>query len=54
MPDCIELCDFLPGLTDFSWYMIPKTGKMYQMNKKCTKWQLSFPNHNKIFQMAMK
>jgi hypothetical protein len=26
------------GLPDFSWYMIPKPEKMYQMNKKCTKW----------------
>jgi hypothetical protein len=27
-----------PGLPDFSWYMIPKPQKMYQMNTKCTKW----------------
>jgi hypothetical protein len=27
------------GLPDFSWYMIPKPEKMYQMNTKCTKWQ---------------
>jgi hypothetical protein len=26
------------GLPDFSWYMIPKPEKMYQMNSKCTKW----------------
>jgi hypothetical protein len=26
------------GLPDFSWCMIPKPEKMYQMNTKCTKW----------------
>jgi hypothetical protein len=41
----LEACAFSPGLPDFSWCMIPKPGKMYQMikkmyqmNKKCTKW----------------
>jgi hypothetical protein len=28
---------FLPGLPDFSWYIISKPGKIYQMNTKCTK-----------------
>jgi hypothetical protein len=27
-----------PGLPDFSWYMIPKLEKMYQVNTECTKW----------------
>jgi hypothetical protein len=27
------------GLPDFSWYMIPKPEKMYQINTKCTKLQ---------------
>jgi hypothetical protein len=27
-----------PGLPDFSRRMIPKAGKMYQMNSKYTKW----------------
>jgi hypothetical protein len=26
------------GLPDFSWYMIPKPEKMYQMNTKYTEW----------------
>jgi hypothetical protein len=25
------------GLPDFSWYVIPKPEKMYQINIKCTK-----------------
>jgi hypothetical protein len=33
----IKLTSLLPGLPDFSWCMIPKPGKMYQMNTKCTK-----------------
>jgi hypothetical protein len=28
---------FRPGLPDFSWYIIPKPEKMYQMNTKFTK-----------------
>jgi hypothetical protein len=30
-----------------------KTGKMYQINTKCTKWSLNIPNVCKIFQMAI-
>jgi hypothetical protein len=26
------------GLPDFSWFMLPKQEKMYQINAKCTKW----------------
>jgi hypothetical protein len=26
------------GLPDFSWCMIPKQEKMYQINTNCTKW----------------
>jgi hypothetical protein len=29
---------WIAGLPDFSWCMIPKPEKMYQMNTKCTKW----------------
>jgi hypothetical protein len=29
---------FIPGLPDYSWYMIPKPEKMYRLNTKCTKW----------------
>jgi hypothetical protein len=32
------------GLPDFSWDMIPKTEKNYQMNTKCTKWSWNIPN----------
>jgi hypothetical protein len=31
-----------------------KTGKMYQMNTKCTEWSLNISNLHKIFQMAIK
>jgi hypothetical protein len=31
-----------------------KTGKMYQMNTKCTKWSKNIPTVCKIFQMAIK
>jgi hypothetical protein len=43
-----------PGLPDFSWYMIPKLEKMYQMNTKYNKWSKNIPNVRKIFQMAIK
>jgi hypothetical protein len=36
------------GLPDFSWYVIPKPEKVYQINTKCTK------NGHKISQMAAK
>jgi hypothetical protein len=28
----------VPGLPDFSWYKIPKRGKIYQMTTKYSKW----------------
>jgi hypothetical protein len=31
-----------------------KTGKMHQMNTKCTKWSYNFQNVCKIFQMIIK
>jgi hypothetical protein len=34
--------------------MVPKPGKMYQMNTKCTKWPYNIPNICKIFQIAIK
>jgi hypothetical protein len=40
-----------PGLPDFYWYMIPKPGKVYQMNTKCTKCTQNVPNGHKISQM---
>jgi hypothetical protein len=46
--------DLGTGLPDFYWYSIPKTGKMYQMNTKFTKWPQNLPNLSKIFQMAIK
>jgi hypothetical protein len=39
------------GLPDFSWYMIPKQEKMYQMNTKYTKWSQNIPKVEKILQM---
>jgi hypothetical protein len=44
----------LPGLPDFSWYMIPKSEKMYQMNTKCTVWSLNIPKVHEILQMVIK
>jgi hypothetical protein len=35
------------GLPDFSWYKIPKRGKIYQMTTKCTKWPLNISNSSK-------
>jgi hypothetical protein len=29
---------FAPGLPDFSWFKIPKRGKLYQISTKYTKW----------------
>jgi hypothetical protein len=34
--------------------MIPKPGKMYQMNTKCTEWSENIPNVCKISQMSVK
>jgi hypothetical protein len=31
-----------------------KNRKMYQMNKKCTKWSLNITNVHKMFKMAIK
>jgi hypothetical protein len=42
------------GLPDFSWYIIPKQEKMYQMNAKCTKWSQNIPKVRKILQMDIK
>jgi hypothetical protein len=35
--------EFYSGLPDFSWYMIPKPEKMYQMNTECTKMVIKYP-----------
>jgi hypothetical protein len=43
-----------PGLPDYSWYMIPKQEKMYQMNTKRTKWSYNIPNALKMSQIAIK
>jgi hypothetical protein len=37
-----------PGLSDFSWYNIPKRGKIYQISIKYTKWPYNRPNGHKI------
>jgi hypothetical protein len=41
-------------LPDFFLVQDTKTGKIYQMNTKCTKWSLDIPIVRKIFQMAIK
>jgi hypothetical protein len=38
----------------FSMVHDTKTGKMYQINTKCTKWSQNIPNVRKIFQMEIK
>jgi hypothetical protein len=37
------------GLPDFSWHNIPARGKIYQINKKYTKWALNISNGFKIY-----
>jgi hypothetical protein len=43
-----------PGLPDFSWCMIPKPEKMYQINTKCSKWSKNIPNVHKGLLMSIK
>jgi hypothetical protein len=45
---------FRTGLPEFSWYVLPKPGKMCQINTKCTKWSENFPNVRKVIQMVIK
>jgi hypothetical protein len=45
---------FAPGWTDFSWYNIPKWGKIYQSTTKYTKSTENIPNARKIDQMSTK
>jgi hypothetical protein len=42
------------GLPDFSWYNIPKRGKIYQITIKYTKWPQNIPNCRKVDPMAIK
>jgi hypothetical protein len=46
--------DSAAGLPDFSWDMIPKLEKMYQMNTKCTIWSKNISKVCEILQMAIK
>jgi hypothetical protein len=39
-------------LPDFSWYNVPKRGKIYQITIKYTKWPQNVPNGRKIHQMV--
>jgi hypothetical protein len=43
-----------PGLPDFSWHNIPKTGKINQMTIKFTKFPQNLPNFHKIYQISTK
>jgi hypothetical protein len=45
---------FAAGLPDFSWYKIPKWGKMYQVTTKYNKWAQHILNGRKIDQMVIK
>jgi hypothetical protein len=49
--DCRSSPRCWPGLPDFSWYVIPKPEKMYQMSTKWIEWS---KNVSKIFQMVIK
>jgi hypothetical protein len=49
-----RLWEDLGRLPDFSWYNIPKLGKMYQITIKYPKWPQNIPNDLKIDQMAIK
>jgi hypothetical protein len=40
----------MQGLPDFSWYNIPKRGKMYQITIKYIKWPQNISNGHKIYQ----
>jgi hypothetical protein len=40
-------------LPDFSWYSIPKRGKIYPIITKLHKWPCNIPNDSKIFQKAI-
>jgi hypothetical protein len=42
------------GLPDFSWYNIPKRGKIYQITTKYNKWLLNLPIGGEINQIAIK
>jgi hypothetical protein len=46
--------DRFSGLPDFSWYKIPKGGKIYQMTTKYIKWPQNISNSSKIDQMVIK
>jgi hypothetical protein len=52
--ECVFESKSSTGLPDFSWCMIPKPVKMYQINTKCNKWFKNVPNANQIFPMAIK
>jgi hypothetical protein len=57
--EMIEYLKFLrtmmrTGLPDFSWYNIPKRGKMYQITTKYTKLPQDIPNYHKIYQITSK
>jgi hypothetical protein len=41
-------------MPDFSWYNLPKRGKMYQMTTKDTKWPQNIYNGHKMDQMVIK
>jgi hypothetical protein len=50
----LHMFSTLAGLPDFSWCMMPKQDKMYQMSTICTELSQNIPNIHKIFQMAIK
>jgi hypothetical protein len=44
----------VPGLPNFSWCVIPKQEKMYQMSTICTERSQNIPNIHNVFLMAIK
>jgi hypothetical protein len=50
----LNKCFSWPGLPDFSWYNIPKRGKIYQIATKYTKWPQNISNGRKIYQIHIK
>jgi hypothetical protein len=48
------LSSSVTGLPDFSCRNLPKLGKIYQKDHKCSKWSQNIPISHKIYRMAIK
>jgi hypothetical protein len=49
-----QILSIRSGLPDFSWYNVPKRGKIYQIIIKYSEWLQNIQNCRKIDQMAIK